>query len=107
MTEAEKISYVQILVSDDTVTENIIKTYLSISAHRIVEKMYPNGNGEGKEMPSKYDLTQCELASRMIMRRGIEGQLGSTENGISRDFQTVDDEDILARVTQIVGVAKV
>jgi hypothetical protein len=40
----------------------------------------------------------------MINRRGFEGQKISSENGVSRGFGTVDDEDILMRVTQVVGV---
>ena len=40
----------------------------------------------------------------MIARRGVEGQKESTENGVRRGYATVDDEDILMRVTQVVGV---
>ena len=106
MTEEEKIAFVKALVNDDKVTEGVIAAYLSLSSQRIVEKCYPF-NGDGKTMPDKYDLTQCELASRMIIRRGAEGQLSSSEGEISRQYGSVDDEDILARVTPFVGVAGV
>ena len=40
----------------------------------------------------------------MIARRGGEGEISHSENGISRTYGSVDDEDILGRLTPYVGV---
>lgn len=105
MTDAEKIAEVQVLIDDSRVTEATITTYLTIATQRLLERMYPNrANLDGLTLPTKHDHDVCELASRMIDRRGFEGQKGSSENGVKRDFDTVDDEDILMRVTQVIGV---
>jgi hypothetical protein len=40
----------------------------------------------------------------MIARKGGEGEIAHSENGISRTYATVDDEDILRTLTPYVGV---
>ena len=103
MTDAEKIALCKDLINDVQVTDEQITTYLAVSASRILERLYPFG-GAPAALPEIYDMTQCELAVRMIARRGGEGELSHSENGISRSYGTVDDEDILQRITPYVGV---
>lgn len=108
MTDTEKLTEVKVLINDSRVTDETITVYLNIATQRLLERMYPTtADLSSKTLPSKHDHDVCELASRMIDRRGFEGQTVSSENGVRRDFGTVDDEDILMRVTQVVGVAKV
>ena len=105
MTDAEKIAEVKVLIDDSRVTDATITTYLGIATQRLLERMYPYRVDLSElTLPERHDHDVCELASRMIDRRGFEGQKGSTENGVKRDYDTVDDEDILMRVTQVVGV---
>lgn len=105
MTDNEKLAETKVLVDDSRVSDEVITTYLGIATQRLLERMYPcKADISGLTLPSKHDHDVCELASRMIARRGIEGQKESTENGVRRGFATVDDEDILTRVTQVVGV---
>lgn len=40
----------------------------------------------------------------MIARRGGEGEIAHNENGINRSYGTVNDEDILNRITPFVKV---
>ncbi len=105
MTDTEKLAETKVLVDDSRVSDEVITTYLGIATQRLLERMYPcKSDISGLELPSKHDHDVCELASRMIARRGVEGQKESTENGVRRGYATVDDEDILMRVTQVVGV---
>lgn len=105
MTDTEKLAEVKVLIDDSRVTDETITTYIGIATQRLLERMYPcKSDISGLTLPNKHDHDVCELASRMIARRGIEGQKESTENGVRRGFATVDDEDILTRVTQVVGV---
>lgn len=103
MTTSEKIAITRTLVHDDTVTDELIETYLTLAAQRLNTRRFPFGTGE-EEIPPKYESIQCELASRMIFRRGFEGETVSIENGIHRHFDSVNDEDLLAEVMQVVGV---
>lgn len=105
MTDSEKIAEIEVLVNDSRITETIITTYLSIATQRLLERMYPYVSDlTDYSLPEKHDHDVCELATRMIVRRGFEGQTSSSENGVSRGFASVDDEDILCRVTQVAGV---
>ena len=54
--------------------------------------------------PNQFDIMQCELVVRMLARRGGEGEISHTENGVTRAYMSVDDEDILQRLTPFVGV---
>lgn len=103
MPEAEKIALVQSLIDDVAVTEGQISAYLSLAQRRILQALYPFGNGT-ETLPPAYDLIQCELAVRMIARRGGEGELSHSENSISRTWGSVDDADILNRIVPCAGV---
>lgn len=103
MTTSEMIAITRTLVHDDNVTDDIIETYLTLAAQRLNARCFPFGNGS-EAVPAKYEHIQCELASRMIFRRGFEGETVSIENGIHRHFDSVNDEDLMAEVMQYVGV---
>lgn len=112
MTDYEKVELVKVLINDSSVTEDNITVYLSLAMHKILERCYPfkdvdavNEEGNLKyPMPKRYEHLQCELASRMIVRRGVEGQVSSSVNGVSRTFATANDEDLLKEVVQRIGV---
>ena len=105
MTDTEKLAEVKVLINDSRVSDETITTYIGIATQRLLLRMYPCvADISAYTLPDKHDHDVCELASRMIDRRGFEGQVESTENGVRRGYSTVDDEDILMRVTQCVGV---
>lgn len=103
MSENEKIALCQQMIPDANVTAEVIAAYLNLSLQRIADKLYPFGS-ENQTVPSRYDLLQCELAVRMIARRGGEGEVNHSENGISRTWANADDRDLLERVVPFVGV---
>lgn len=112
MTDAEKIARVQILVdNDEDATDNLIQVYLEDAKATIMHRMYPfkipmitdsEGNESEADMPSRYDNLQCKLASRYFLRRGAEGETSHNENGINRSYASVNDEDILMEVVQVI-----
>nr|DAQ86719.1 MAG TPA: tail connector protein [Caudoviricetes sp.] len=103
MTVGEKLNIVKALISDVNVSDEQINTYLNVAAQRILATAYPCGTSK-VEVPSRYETLQCELAVRMIARRGGEGETGHTENGISRSYANADDSDLLSRIVPAVGV---
>lgn len=103
MTEDEKVQLVQQLITDVSVTTTMIQSYLALAADRILNRVWPFG-GAPSEWPTQYDLVQVELTVRMVARRGGEGEISHSENGVSRTYGSVDDEDILRALTPYVGV---
>ena len=104
MTETEKIELVKSLIDDAHINTEQISAYLSVAKSRIMDRLYPFG-GE-KEMPAKYEVLQCELVVRMIARRGGEGQIIHSENGVSRTWRDTDDADLLSRIVPVVGMVR-
>lgn len=103
MTDEQKTAMVQQLITDVTVTTAMIQSYLALAANRILNHVWPFG-GAPAEWPAQYDLVQVQLTVRMIARIGGEGETAHSENGISRTYGSVDDEDILQQLVPYVGV---
>lgn len=106
MTDTEKIQMIQQLITDMTVSSSDIQSYLALAADRIIKCVWPFG-GAPENWPDQYDLVQVQLAIRMIARKGGEGEIAHSENGISRTYGTVDDEDILRQLVPYVGVVQI
>ena len=106
MTEQNKITTVQTLVGNDAeATTEVVSLYLAVAKNKMVARLYPF-NDAATDIPEKYDLTQCELAARLFLRRGGEGEKAHNENGVNRTYGSVDDEDILARLTPYIKVGQ-
>lgn len=103
MSENEKIALCKSLIPDASVTDDVITAYLNLALQKILDRLYPFSS-QTAELSSNYDMLQCELAVRMIARRGGEGEISHSENGISRTWANTDDEDLLSRVVPFVGV---
>ena len=106
MTDAEKITMVKALVDNDaTATDDLIKVYLRLANSKMLERLYPfDADKEESDLPERYETIQCELAARLFLRRGGEGETNHEENGVNRTYATVDDEDLLSRLTPFAKV---
>ena len=106
MTNAEKIAMVKVLVeSDAEATDAVVSAYLSLAINAMVERLYPfDSNKDEMDVPVRYDMIQCELAARYFLRRGGQGEINHEENGVNRQYGSVDDEDILKRLTPFAKV---
>lgn len=99
MTDAEKISIVKALVDNDAMaTDALVSVYLTLAKDKITARMYPWGTEEDVEIPQKYESLQCELASRLFLKRGAEGEITHTERNTSRQYASATDEDLLKSV---------
>jgi len=101
MTSAEKILLVKTFIGMTTMSDSAISDYLDLAADEMIEYM-------GAELlPPKFDKLHCKLASRMILRRGTEGERQHNESGstsVNRVYDSVDDADIFARLPRYCGV---
>ena len=106
MTGSEKTTMVRTLVENDAeATDAIIAVYLNLAHNAMLERLYPfDASKATTDIPARYDMTQCELAARYFLRRGGQGEINHEENGVNRQYGTVDDEDILKRLTTFAKV---
>ena len=106
MTQAEKIAMVKTLVeSDAEATDGVVAVYLTLAMNAMIERLFPyDSDKDAGDVPIRYDTIQCELAARYFLRRGGQGEISHEENGVNRTYGTVDDEDILKRLTPFAKV---
>ena len=104
MTTAEKITMVQTLTGDTAATDALVSVYLDDAASAILRRRYPFGLPEAAEVEPIYEMLQVKLAARYFLRRGGEGEVRHSENGIDRTYDSVNDEDLLSEVTSFAKV---
>lgn len=103
MAANDNISTLKILADESTMTDEIATVYLTLAADKVMKRLYPNGN-EADEMPPEYNNLMVELAARLYLRRGAEGESAHNENGISRTYGSSCDDDILSQIVPFVKV---
>lgn len=82
----------------------MLLTLLSISAQKILDRLYPFDDTM-TSIPSRYVSKQVEIAVWLYNKRGAEGQVAHSENGINRAYESADIPDsLLAGITPKVGV---
>lgn len=110
MITSEKITTVKTLANEPNLTDDFVTVYLNKAESAIRNRMYPfdlpidktTGEPITFSVPQKYEMLQCELAVRYILRRGGEGEIRHDENGIGRTYGSVNDDDLLMEVMQVI-----
>ena len=102
MTDAEKLTMLKAMVGGSD-TDEVLSTYLALAGRKIIAKAYPYKD-DVTEVPTKYDFLQVEIAAYMLNKRGAEGQISHTENGITRQYESADvPASMLKTITPHVG----
>ena len=100
MTDVEKLALCRTMVEQPAEAEgwsdNILKSYLSIAGRKILNRAFPY-DSTVTEVPTKYDMLQCEIATYLLNRRGAEGETAHSENGIGRSYESADIPDSMMR----------
>ena len=104
MTTAEKITMAQTLIGDEAATDSLVSVYLLDAKSAILRRRYPFGAPENAEVEPRYEMLQVKLATRYFLRRGGEGEIRHSENGIDRTYGSVNDEDLLMEITPFAKV---
>ena len=103
MTQVEKLQLLKAMVGESD-TEEVLLAYLNIAGGKIINRAYPY-DPDVIEVPRRYEFLQCEIAAYLLNKRGAEGQLIHSENGISRSYGSADvPEAMLSAVTPMVEV---
>ena len=105
MTDNEKLTTLKAMVGDSD-AEEVLSTYLKIAGSKIITKAFPYDETI-EEVPKRYAILQCEIAAYLLNKRGAEGQISHSENGISRAYENADvPSSMLKTVTPHCGVIK-
>ena len=108
MTNVEKLALCRVMVEQPATSEgwsdNVLDAYLAIAGQKILNRAYPYDNTV-KDVPTRYGYLQCEIAAYLLNKRGAEGEVSHTENGISRTYENADVPDsMLKDVIPMCGV---
>lgn len=77
----------------------------SIDAVEASNDLITVGVGNLKAVPTKHDYKQCQIAAYLVNKQGAEGQIGHSENGISRTYECADiPESMLRDIVPFAGV---
>lgn len=71
----------------DEEDDTLLSAALSYAAQAILNAVYPYGTTE-TACPERYHSNQLEIAAYLLNKRGAEGQLIMSENGIYRSFES-------------------
>ena len=93
MTNMEKLALCRTMVEQPEDAEGwsdeILTQYLTIAGQKILNRAYPYDDTV-EEVPRRYGVLQCELAAYLLNKRGAEGEVSHSENGISRTYENAD-----------------
>lgn len=107
MTEADKLTMLRVMVgqaNEGEWVDDTLLSYLKIAGHKIVRRAYPYDDTV-TEVPARYGYLQCEIAAYLLNKRGAEGEISHSENGISRTYGSADvPESMLKEIIPKVGV---
>lgn len=102
MTDSEKIEMVSALTGE---TDNtVISAYLQLAGQKICRIVYPFDETVST-VPTRYDHLHVEATVYLLNKRGGEGEVAHSENGISRTYEDADlPISMLRGVVPFVGV---
>lgn len=93
MTELEKLTLCRVMVeqpNDATGwSDEVLVSYLKIAGQIILNRAYPY-DSTITEVPRRYGVLQCEIATYLLNKRGAEGEVAHSENGISRTYASAN-----------------
>lgn len=108
MTEVEKLSMLRVMVgqpaTDENWSDDVLLSYLTIAGEKIIKRAYPYDDTV-TEVPRRYGVLQCEIATYLLNKRGAEGQVAHSENGVNRTYASADvPESLMSEVIPHVEV---
>ena len=104
MTKAEKIAALEVLISPDTASEDLLHYLLEQSEAIVLNRRYPFGVPEGASLSPLHEQIQIRVALEMFSKMGAEGQTSHQENGVYRSWEAADvSPSLLRQVIPVCG----
>lgn len=92
MSDMEKLTMLRVMVGNSDSpdwSDDVLLTYLTIAGRKIINRAYPYRE-DIDIVPKRYSVLQCEIASYLLNKRGAEGEISHSENGVSRSYGSDD-----------------
>ena len=104
MTNQDKLARLEVLISPDTASDELLEYLLGIAEGIVLNRRYPFGPPEGMTVPAQYEHIQLQIAVELFSKMGAEGQVQHDENSIKRVFEAADvSPSLLRRIVPMVG----
>ena len=104
MTNDEKIAKLEVLISPDTASPDLLLYLIEQSEGICMNRRYPFGYPEGMSVPAQYEQIQLRVAAELFSKMGAEGQVSHSENGISRTWEAGDvSPSLLRKIVPVCG----
>ena len=104
MTNEEKIARLEVLISPDTASKELLEALLWQAEGIVLSRRYPFGTPEGATVTSAYEHIQLQIAVELFSKMGAEGQTAHDENGIKRTYEAADvSPSLLKRIIPVAG----
>lgn len=102
MPEYDQVELVKTMTGE--ANESTVSSYLAVAGAKICRRLYPFDTSI-QEVPAQYYFLQAEIAAYLLNKRGAEGELSHSENGISRSYENGDiPESMMRQITPMAGV---
>ena len=104
MTNDQKIARLEVLISPDAASAELLGHLVSQSEGIVLNQRFPFGIPEGASVPAQYEHIQMQIAVELFSKMGAEGQTAHSENGISRTYEAADvSPSLLSRIIPMAG----
>ena len=104
MTNDVKIAKLEVLISPDTASPDLLLYLIEQSEGIVLNRRYPFGVPEGMTVPAQYEQIQIRVAAELFSKMGAEGQVSHSENGISRTWEAGDvSPSLLRKIVPVCG----
>jgi len=104
---SDKLTQLKCLLGIMGIEEDaLLSTLLTLAGEKIINRAFPY-HPDRTEVPQRYATKQVEIAVYLYNKRGAEGQVSHSENGISRTYESADvPESLLRDIVPLVGVVR-
>lgn len=104
MTDADKIARLEVLISPDTASQDMLTYLLEQAGGIVLNRRYPFGVPEEATVPAAYEHIQLQIAVELFSKMGAEGQTAHNENGVNRTYEAADvSPSLLRRIVPLIG----
>lgn len=104
MTNEDKIARLEVLISPDTASKELLEHLLWQAEGIVLNRRYPFGSPEGATVTSAYEHIQLQIAAELYSKMGAEGQTAHNENGVNRTYEAADvSPSLLRRIVPVAG----
>ena len=104
MTDEEKLARLEVLITPDVASRELLQHLLWQAEGIVLNRRYPFGSPEGAKVTSAYEHIQLQIAVELFSKMGAEGQVAHQENSISRTYEAADvSPSLLKRIVPVAG----